>query len=178
MIINQFRSLIEDFRFYSECKKYKFLTFLNLNLYINILFRISHIFYHYNMFPIAKLFWLIQRLVFCVDIDPGAKLSGGLQIIHGIGIVIGRNVRSLGRLTIYHGATIGGNNNKVRVYNGFELSQPLIEENVTIGIHSAVLGPILVGKNSKIGVNAIVTKDVEPNSIMISNNKSLVSLKN
>ena len=44
---------------------------------------------------------------------------------------------------------------------------PTINDNVVIGAGAKVLGPILVGKNSKIGANSVVTKNVPPNITVI-----------
>ena len=30
-----------------------------------------------------------------------------------------------------------------------------------------ILGPVVVGKNAKVGANAVVTKDVEENAVMV-----------
>lgn len=41
-----------------------------------------------------------------------------------------------------------------------------IEENVNIGMNATIMPGVKVGKNSIIGFGAIVTKDVEPNTIV------------
>lgn len=122
------------------------------------------------MFLFSRLFWLLNRVIFSVDIDPGANIRT-LLIIHGIGIVIGREVEVSGSLKIYHGATLGGNMNKQRVINGKTISQPIIKNNVTVGINSAILGPVIIGNNVLIGTGAIVTKDVPDNSLVIGVNQ-------
>ena len=38
---------------------------------------------------------------------------------------------------------------------------------MVVGSGSQVLGPIVIGKNAKIGANAVVTKDVPENAVMI-----------
>ncbi len=43
---------------------------------------------------------------------------------------------------------------------------PTLEDNVVVGSGAQVLGPIVIGKNSLIGSNAVVTKDVPEKSIM------------
>ena len=44
---------------------------------------------------------------------------------------------------------------------------PTLEDNVVIGSGAQILGPVIVGKNAKIGANAVVTKDVPENAVMI-----------
>ena len=41
------------------------------------------------------------------------------------------------------------------------------EDDVIIGSGAQILGPVVVGKNSKIGANAVVTKDVPENAVMV-----------
>ena len=40
-------------------------------------------------------------------------------------------------------------------------------DNVVVGSGAQILGPVVVGKNAKIGANAVVTKDVDENSVMV-----------
>ena len=40
---------------------------------------------------------------------------------------------------------------------------PTIEDNVIVGSGAQILGPIVIGKNSRIGSNAVVLKDVPEN---------------
>ena len=44
---------------------------------------------------------------------------------------------------------------------------PTLEDNVVVGSGAQVLGPVTVGKNAKIGANAVITKDVPENAVMI-----------
>ena len=39
--------------------------------------------------------------------------------------------------------------------------------NVVIGSGAQILGPVIVGENAKVGANAVVTKDVPNNAVMI-----------
>ena len=43
----------------------------------------------------------------------------------------------------------------------------IVGNNVRISAGAKVVGPITVGDNSIIGVNAVITKDVPPNSIVV-----------
>ena len=44
---------------------------------------------------------------------------------------------------------------------------PTLMDNVVVGSGAQILGPVVVGKNAKIGANAVVTKDVDENSVMV-----------
>jgi len=149
---------------------------LDITLWIILIFRISHFFVKIHLYPIGKIFWLINRIFFSVDIDPRAKLAGGLTLVHGLNIVIGHEVRSKGTLKIYQGVTIGGNMGKRRIIDGYNTGQPVIESGVTLGVDSKIFGSIVIGKNSIITTNTIITKNVDSNSIMVMNNKLLRKL--
>ena len=43
---------------------------------------------------------------------------------------------------------------------------PTLEDNVVVGSGAQILGPITIGKNSLIGSNSVVTKDVPEKSVM------------
>lgn len=148
-------------------------VFLDLNTWIVVIYRISSIFIQLRLYPLAKIFWLINRILFTVDIDPRSELSGGLVIIHGMCIVIGHEVKSVGKLTIFQGVTIGGNYGKKANINGIITGQPYFEGNVILGTDSCVFGPVLIKNNSLIGAKAIVTKDVPENSLVLGNNQIL-----
>lgn len=42
----------------------------------------------------------------------------------------------------------------------------LIEENVNIGMNATIMPGVTIGKNSIVGFGAVVTKDVEPNTVV------------
>ena len=62
---------------------------------------------------------------------------------------------------LYQGVTLGG--------TGLEKGKrhPTIGNNIVIGGGAKVLGNITVGDNSYIGANAVVIKDVPPNSTVV-----------
>ena len=123
------------------------------------LYRLSHLFYRMHLSFVSKLIWYLNRVLFSVDIDYRADLAGGLVIKHGLGIVIGMNVKSLGRLTIYQGVTLGGAG-KERMWNGQVINQPIIEDNVIIYTNAMVFGPVIIGKNVHIKAGNVVKEDI------------------
>ena len=162
---------LKDYQAYTIHSKSRIKPLFKTMLYCNLFFRLSHTCYNLKLFPIGRLFWLFNRIIFSIDIDPRARLKGGMVILHGTGIVIGYNVLAKGDFKIYQGATLGGNNGKKLPYNGTVFSQPILEDNITIGINAVVLGPIVLNSGSSIGANAVVTKNVPSNAIIVSNNK-------
>ena len=127
-----------------------------------------------NFFAIAKfdLFARIisqfSRFMTGIEIHPKAKIGKNLFIDHGMGVVIGETSDIGDNVTIYHMATLGGISPSINSDTQREVKRhPTLKDNVVIGSGAQVLGPITVGKNAKIGANAVVTKDVPENGVMV-----------
>lgn len=124
------------------------------------LYRLSNLFFRMHLSIIAKIIWYCNRLLFHVDIDYRADLAGGFQLIHGLGVVIGKSVCSKGNLTVYQGVTLGGTG-KTRVdENGKVWGQPLLEDGVIIYTDAKVLGPVIISRGSIIKAGRIVTDNI------------------
>ena len=137
---------------------------------------VKAVFFHRiaNFFSVAK-FDLIARIISQfsrfltgIEIHPKAKIGKNLFIDHGMGVVIGETSEIGDNVTIYHMVTLGGispsiNSNDQRGSK----RHPTLTDNVVVGSGAQVLGPVVVGKNAKIGANAVVTKDVPENAVMV-----------
>ena len=85
-----------------------------------------------------------------------------------MGVVIGETSEIGDNVTIYHMATLGGISPSVNSNEQREIKRhPTLKDNVVIGSGAQVLGPITIGKNAKIGANAVVTKNVPENAVMV-----------
>ena len=103
-----------------------------------------------------------------IEIHPKAKIGKNLFIDHGMGGVIGETSDIGDNVTIYHMATLGGISPSINSNDQREVKRhPTLQDNVVVGSGAQVLGPITVGKNAKIGANAVVTKDVPENGVMV-----------
>ena len=116
---------------------------------------------------IAKMISQLSRFLTGIEIHPNAKIGKNLFIDHGMGVVIGETSEIGNNVTIYHNVTLGGiapsiNSNDQRNTK----RHPTLEDNVVVGSGAQILGPITIGKNSLIGANAVVTKNVPEKSIM------------
>lgn len=136
---------------------------LNPNFHCVCLYRLSNLFYKAHLEPLSKIIWYINRLLFHVDIDYRADLAGGFMLVHGLGTVIGRDVKSLGRLTVYQHVTLGGSGNGRPGWidgDGHEHRMPLLEDNVKIYTGAIVVGGIKISKNTTIKAGQIISHDM------------------
>ena len=137
---------------------------------------VKAVFFHRiaNFFSVAKLDLIARiisqfsRFMTGIEIHPGAKIGKNLFIDHGMGVVIGETSDIGDNVTIYHMATLGGIAPSIDSDNQRDVKRhPTLKDNVVVGSGAQILGPILIGENSKIGANAVVTKDVPANAIMV-----------
>lgn len=107
----------------------------------------------------ARVLAQATRFLTGIEIHPGATIGRRFFIDHGMGVVIGETTEIGDDVMLYHGVTLGGRSlNKGKRH-------PTIGNRVTVGAGAKVLGPILIGEDSAIGANAVVTHDVPADSI-------------
>jgi len=137
---------------------------------------VKAVFFHRvaNFFSVAKFDLLARmisqfsRFLTGIEIHPKANIGKNLFIDHGMGVVIGETSEIGDNVTIYHMATLGGISPSIDSNNQRNIKRhPTLKDNVVVGSGAQVLGPVVVGKNAKIGANAVVTKDVPENAVMV-----------
>ncbi len=117
---------------------------------------------------LAKMISQLSRFFTGIEIHPKAKIGKNFFIDHGMGVVIGETSEIGDNVTIYHAVTLGGispsiNSDEQR----YVKRHPTLKNNAVVGSGAQVLGPVIVGENAKIGANAVVTKDVPANAVMV-----------
>ncbi len=154
------RSILEDFR---TVKRNDPALHNNFELIFNypgvwalFFYRISHALYRRGLRFLPRLISAIGQFLTTVDIHPGAQIGRGVFIDHATGVVIGETAIVKDNVLIYQQVTLGG----VSLSHGKR--HPTVEENVIIGAGAKVLGNITIGRDSKIGANSVVIKDVPP----------------
>ena len=137
---------------------------------------VKAVFFHKiaNFFTVAKLYLVAKiisqfsRFLTGIEIHPNAKIGKNLFIDHGMGVVIGETSEIGDNVTIYHSVTLGGISPSIDSNEQRNVKRhPTLKNNVVVGSGAQVLGPIIVGENAKIGANAVVTKDVPENAVMV-----------
>jgi serine O-acetyltransferase len=123
--------------------------------------RVSSWLWRRNLRLLARWVSQLTRSLTGIEIHPGAKIGPGFFIDHGMGVVIGETAEVGAEVTLYHGVTLGGTS----LAKGKR--HPTIGDRVVIGAGAKVLGAITVGADCRIGANAVVVKDVPPNSVVV-----------
>ena len=117
---------------------------------------------------IARIISQFSRFLTGIEIHPKAKIGKNLFIDHGMGVVIGETSDIADNVTIYHMVTLGGISPSINSNDQREDKRhPTLHDNVVVGSGAQILGPVIVGKNAKIGANAVVTKNVPENAVMV-----------
>lgn len=125
--------------------------------------RVAHELWKKNYKVTARSLSAFSRFTTGIEIHPGAKIGRRFFIDHGMGVVIGETAEIGDDVTLYHGVTLGGTTWKQGKRH------PTLEDGVIVGAGAKILGPFTVGKNAKIGSNAVVTKAVPENVTAVGN---------
>ena len=110
---------------------------------------------------LARFLSHVGRFLTGIEIHPGATIGRRFFIDHGMGVVIGETAEIGDDVTIYQGVTLGGTSTAPIKRH------PTIEDSVTIFSGAAVLGPVTVGRHSRVGAGSVVVTSVPPHSTVV-----------
>lgn len=161
MILNYIKKEIENIRKNDPAIKSNLEAILYPSFKAIIYYKIAHHFFIKNHYFIARYISERAKRKTGIEIHPGATLGKNIFIDHGNGVVIGETAELKNNIIIYQGVTLGGTGKNTGKRH------PTILDNVIIGAGAKVLGPITIGKNVKIGANAVVLNDVEENKTIV-----------
>src|SRR3970040_239554 len=126
-----------------------------------VIHRLSHLLWQWRLKWLARVLSLLARWVTGIEIHPGAKIGRRFFIDHGMGVVIGETSEIGDDVTIYQGVTLGGTSTQ-RIKR-----HPPIKDSVTIFSGAAVLGPVTVGRHSRVGAGSVLVTSVPPHSTVV-----------
>ena len=130
-------------------------------------YRVAHRLYELKVPLIPRYISEMAHSETGIDIHPRASIGEYFTIDHGTGVVIGSTCIIGNHVKIYQGVTLGA--------KSFELDDqgnpvkgvprhPIVEDNVIIYAGATILGRITIGKDSIIGGNVWVTRDLPAGS--------------
>jgi serine O-acetyltransferase len=103
-----------------------------------------------------------------MDFPLETEVGRGLAITHGWGLVVSPEARIGSNVTLFHGVTLGTRTRTeldgTRVHGA-----PTIGDEVWIGPHAVLVGPVVVGRGSIIAPGAMVLDDVPEYSLVVGN---------
>lgn len=123
--------------------------------------RTAHAAWQARLYLVARLVSQFGRFLTGIEIHPAATIGRRLFIDHGSGVVIGETAEIGNDVTLYHGVTLGGTSLDAGKRH------PTLSDGVIVGAGAKILGPVLVGKDARVGANAVVLADVPEGVTMV-----------
>jgi serine O-acetyltransferase len=102
------------------------------------------------------------RHLYAAEVHWAAQIAPGVSIVHGNGLVIGHGVRIGSGCILFHNVTLG----EGRDASTGDVGAPTLEEDVHVGPGATLIGPITVGRESKIMAGAVLTESIPPRSLV------------
>jgi len=149
-----------------------FIAVLNPRFWPVLLFRISNFCYEHHLRVLARLFSLLNQIIFGCDIGRAATIDGGLYIPHPVGVVIGEYVHIGKDFIIHQGVTLGARGEE------HHLANPTIGDFVEIGTGAKLLGDLSIGDYARVGANSVVLKDIPKGGVAVGIPAKIVTYRN
>lgn len=124
-------------------------------------YRMAHVIWKMKIPLVPRFLSQLAKFLTGIEIHPGATIGQGFFIDHGMGVVVGETTIIGDNVTLFQGVTLGGTGKETGKRH------PTLGSNIVVGTGAKVLGNITIGDNSYIGANAVVVKDVPPNSTVV-----------
>jgi serine O-acetyltransferase len=123
--------------------------------------RLSHWLWECNWTTLARVVSHVARFFTGIEIHPGARIGRRVFIDHGMGVVIGETAEVGNDVTLYQGVSLAGTSTERGKRH------PTIEDWVLIGAGAKILGPITVGRHSRVGAGSVLVQSVPAHSTVV-----------
>jgi serine O-acetyltransferase len=123
-----------------------------------VLYRLMQASRELGVAPLEMVFNKLNSMVNSCVIGRGADFGPGFVIVHSHGVVINGKVRGGSRVHLEHEVTIGDSGAG---------ECPVLGNDVYLGAGAKVIGPVSIGDGARVGANAVVVRDVEPDTTVV-----------
>jgi serine O-acetyltransferase len=121
----------------------------------------------------ARLLHRIACGAAAIDLPWQTSIGPGFALTHGWGTVVNQHAVIGRNVTMFHGVTLG-QRDRIAADGSRSTGYPVIEDEVWIGPHAAIVGPVTIGRGSRIAAGACVFETVPPYSIVMGNPAAVV----
>jgi serine O-acetyltransferase len=123
-----------------------------------VLYRLMQGSRHLKSAPLEMVFNKLNSTFGGCIIGRGAEFGPGFVLFHSNGVVINGKVVAGENVHVQHQVTIG---------DDLQGRSPTLGSNIHIGAGAKIFGPIAVGDGARIGANAVVVHDVDPDTTVV-----------
>jgi serine acetyltransferase len=127
-----------------------------------IAYRVMRFFRAIHLTPLAMIMSRLIRHLYAAEIHWDAELAPGVALVHGVALVLSREARVGTGCILFQSVTLGVSIDPVTR----EVGGPTLEDDVHVGPGATLLGPITIGRGTKIMANAVVMTSVPAHSIV------------
>ncbi len=127
-----------------------------------VVYRLMRLARSLRLTPFAMLLARLMRHMYGADVHWDADLAPGVVLVHGVGLVVSGEARVGRGCILFQHVTLGVS---MRAEDGVS-GAPWLDDHVHVGPGAALLGPIRVGRGTKIVANSVLMESVPPQSIV------------
>lgn len=137
-------------------------AFRKIGFQMMVVYRWMRLLHALRLTPLAMIVSRLIRHVYGAEIHWDADLAPGVALVHGTALVVSREAVVGAGCILFQSVTLGISIDPVTR----EVGGPTLEEDVHVGPGAAILGPITIGRGTKIMANAVVMTSVPANSVV------------
>jgi serine O-acetyltransferase len=126
-----------------------------------LFYRVAHWLWSRKFLLLGRFVSHVGRLLTGIEIHPAAKIGRRFFIDHGMGVVIGETAEIGDDVTLYQGVTLGGTS----LHHGKR--HPTLSDGVIVGSGAQILGGFTVGRDARVGANAVVLAEVPAGTTVV-----------